>query len=112
MHEEVPMIPGHATADGTAAYFNSRGILGGWLEATGLHCSRIGFGSYRVDDQHPIFRGALKTALINGCNLIDTSTNYTDGGSERLIGRTLKELFEVGIVDRQQIIVVSKVGYV
>ena len=29
---------------------------------------------------------ALRQALRAGCNLIDTSTNYTDGGSERLVG--------------------------
>ena len=32
------------------------------------------------------------SALDAGCNLIDTSTNYTDGGSERLVGEVLAEL--------------------
>ncbi len=106
------MIEGHATVDGTAEYFNSRKELGGWLEGLGLHCSRVGFGGYRVNEISPVYSEALKTALIEGCNLIDTSTNYADGGSERLVGKALSEMIQVGILDRNQVILVSKVGYV
>jgi aryl-alcohol dehydrogenase-like predicted oxidoreductase len=105
------MVAGHATTEGTAGYFNSRNELGGWLEA-GLHCSNLGFGGYRVDDETPLFEEAVKTALLSGCNLIDTSTNYADGRSERMIGGALAELIKVGVLDRDQVIVVSKVGYV
>ena len=55
-----------------------------------LPVSRIGFGCYRVDDQAPGHREALERALADGCTLIDTSTNYTDGGSERLVGAVLQ----------------------
>ncbi len=105
------MIPGHATAEATAEYFNSRAELGGWLEA-GLHCSHVGFGGYRVDDRSPVQAEALKTALLSGCNLIDTSSNYTDGGSERAVGKALAELIRVGVLDREQVVLVSKLGYV
>ncbi len=105
------MITGQANTEATAGYFNSRGELGGWLDPS-FHCSRVGFGGYRVDDETPAFAEALKTALLSGCNLIDTSTNYTDGGSERLVGECLAELIQVGVLDREQVIVVSKVGYV
>lgn len=105
------MIEGYATLEGTAEYFNSRKQLGGWLEGLGLHCSRVGFGGYRVDDKTPSHSEALKTALIESCNLIDTSTNYTDGGSERAIGKSLTEMIQVGVLDRNQVILVSKVGY-
>ena len=62
------------------------------LGATGLTVSRLGFGSYRVDDRVAEHREALTHALTHGINLIDTSTNYGSGHSERLIGEVLAEL--------------------
>ena len=82
------------------------------LGATGLRVSRLGFGCYRVDDTTPEHRAALDAALASGCNLIDTSTNYMDGGSERLVGRVLKEARRNGRVPREAVVVVSKIGYV
>ncbi|NJL17615.1 MAG: aldo/keto reductase, partial [Nitrospira sp.] len=46
------------------------------------------------------------------CNLIDTSTNYMDGDSERLVGSVLAELVGSGEIRRDELIVVSKIGYV
>ncbi len=73
---------------------------------------RIGFGGYRIDDQTPEHRQALELALVSGCRLIDTSTNYIDGGSERLVGAVLHELTGRGVVRREAITVVTKIGYV
>ncbi|MEK7219585.1 MAG: aldo/keto reductase, partial [candidate division NC10 bacterium] len=55
---------------------------------------------------------ALIAALQAGCTLIDTSTNYTDGGSERLVGSVLAELTDDGRLPRDAVVVVSKIGYV
>jgi hypothetical protein len=109
-------LPGRATAEATRAHLaaftthapHGQAPLGG----TGLLVSRVGFGSYRVDDETPEHRQALRTALLSGCNLIDTSTNYTDGGSERLIGDVLHELTRDGRLRREAVAVVSKIGYV
>lgn len=79
------------------------------LGRTGLSICPVGFGTYRVDDETPAHRAALEMALQRGCNLIDTSTNYTDGGSERCIGAVLAE-GDPSI--RDATVVVSKVGYV
>jgi uncharacterized protein len=106
------MITGFATVEGTAGYFNSRKELGGWLDGAGLHCSRVGLGTYRIDDHTAAHSEAIKTALLSGCNLIDTSTNYSDGESEAAIGKAVNELIKVGVIDRDQLILVSKVGYV
>jgi hypothetical protein len=65
-----------------------------------------------VDDETPEHREALKQALVSGANLIDTSTNYTDGGSERLVGAVVNELVGSGKRRREEIVVVSKIGYV
>lgn len=73
---------------------------------------RIGFGGYRVDDETPEHRQALVMALDAGCSLVDTSTNYTDGHSERLIGSVLGELAARDPARRARVTVVSKIGYV
>ena len=109
--------PGRATPEGTTArarHFQETGALHGYspLGSTGLTVSRLGFGGYRVDDETPAHREALIAALQAGCTLIDTSTNYTDGGSERLVGSVLAELTEDGRLPRDAVVVVSKIGYV
>lgn len=82
------------------------------LGRTGLTTSRVGFGAYRVDDTTPQHRKALRKALVSGVNLIDTSTNYTDGGSERLVGSVVRGLIAAGDLNRDEVIIVSKIGYV
>jgi uncharacterized protein YyaL (SSP411 family)/aryl-alcohol dehydrogenase-like predicted oxidoreductase len=109
--------PGRATPEATAAAalrFRAAGLAHGFapLGRTGLTVSRLGFGGYRVDDETPEHREALIAALAAGCNLIDTSTNYTDGGSERLVGSVLAELAASGQLPREAVVVVSKLGYV
>jgi aryl-alcohol dehydrogenase-like predicted oxidoreductase len=73
---------------------------------------RIGFGGYRVDDRTAGHREALERALDAGCTLIDTSTNYTDGGSESLVGAVLSERERRTRGSRDRVVVVSKIGYV
>src|SRR5688572_11447801 len=82
------------------------------LGTTGLTVSRLGFGCYRIDDHTPAHAASMAKALRGGCNLIDTSTNYTDGGSERCVGDVLQRLTGEGAVRRDGIVVVSKIGYV
>jgi uncharacterized protein YyaL (SSP411 family)/aryl-alcohol dehydrogenase-like predicted oxidoreductase len=108
---------GRATPEGTAArarQFQETGAIHGYgpLGSTGLTVSRLGFGGYRVDDETPEHREALIAALQAGCTLIDTSTNYTEGGSERLVGSVVAELTRDGRVPRDAVVVVSKIGYV
>ena len=107
-----------ATALGTARYA-SRKIEEGMpssafrlLGRTGLTNSIVGFGCYRISQESPTHRASLELALGRGCNLIDTSTNYTDGSSERVVGDVLREGIRQGSMARDEIIVVSKVGYV
>ncbi len=115
-------VPGFATVGGTAGYavrtVNHRACSGETTHgftafgATGLTVSRLGFGTYRVGGQDAEQRAALTKALREGCNLIDTSTNYMDGDSERLVGSVLAELIQNGEIKRDEVIVVSKIGYV
>ena len=113
---------GSASPEGTARYaarIVSQSRHEGHMEhgygrfsKSGLTTSRLGFGTYRVDTREPEHREALKKALRGGVNLIDTSTNYMDGDSERLVGSVLGELIKSGELTREEVIVVSKIGYV
>ncbi len=114
-------LPGYATPGGTGRYavrfVNEPGrpkqaSAYTAFGTTGLSVSRLGFGGYRTATEDPDHRAALVQALRSGCNLIDTSTNYGDGESERLVGSVLAESVERGSVRRDEIVVVSKIGYV
>ncbi len=104
---------GRATREGTARYA-ARFAADGYrvLGPTGLTASILAFGGYRVDDETPEHREALRRALAAGINLVDTSTNYMDGGSERLLGDVLRDAVTDGELARDEVIVVSKIGYV
>ena len=84
------------------------------LGRTGLVTSALGFGTYRVDERTPDYAAALARSIERGVTLIDTSTNYTDGSSERTIGAVLAQRHLDGALSarREETIVVSKVGYV
>jgi hypothetical protein len=109
----APRRAGRATREGTARYA-ARFAANGYrdLGGTGLTTSLLGFGGYRVDDDTPEHRDALRRALAAGINLVDTSTNYMDGASERLVGDVLREAASDGELARDEMIVVSKIGYV
>jgi uncharacterized protein YyaL (SSP411 family)/aryl-alcohol dehydrogenase-like predicted oxidoreductase len=116
------MLGGSATVEGSARYaarMVNQPRTGGRFAhgyttfgSTGLTASRLGFGGYRVDESEPEHRRALMRALEIGVNVIDTSTNYMDGGSERMIGMVLREIVHRRAVSRDEMIVVSKIGYV
>ena len=82
------------------------------LGSTGLFVSQAGFGGYRISPEVKDHGQALAKALTSGINLIDTSSNYTDGGSEALIGRVLADLTGRGELKRREIVVVTKAGYI
>jgi hypothetical protein len=108
-------IAGHATPEATLTYrerFPDIAQTFHTLGSTGLTCSPVGFGTYRVDYRVATHRAALSSALRRGINLIDSSANYADGNSERLIGDVLRGMLDNGLVKREEIIIVSKGGYI
>ena len=101
-------VAGQATPEDTGKLAAARPTAFKELGSTGLKVSRLGFGGYRVDDETVDHEQALLAALDAGVNLIDTSSNYGDGASERLIGAVLR-----GRKDRRsEVVVVTKAGYV
>jgi len=106
------LTKGFATEAGTKLYEEQNSSLTyGELNGTCLLTSQAGFGCYRVDQTDPQHEKSLRKALLSGINLIDTSSNYGDGGAEKLVGKVLEDLASSGEIARESVIVVSKVGY-
>jgi aryl-alcohol dehydrogenase-like predicted oxidoreductase len=117
------MLPGHATAEGTARYrdrfpqlrdaehFRRPQNVPG---ASELWLSSIGLGTYLGEpddtaDTH--YTGAIATALRSGINVLDTAINYRHQRSERNIGTALKQQIESGNLKRDEVLVCTKAGY-
>ena len=73
--------------------------------------SSIGIGTYLGDPTDAVderYRTAIRTALENGVNVVDTAVNYRCGRSERVVGEAL----ETADVDRSEVLVATKGGFV
>jgi aryl-alcohol dehydrogenase-like predicted oxidoreductase len=102
-----------ATAEGTKKIAAKHPELTyGELGRTGLVVSQAGFGGYRISIVHESQDKALHQALNSGINLIDTSSNYADGDSEKLIGKVLTDLVQQEKLRREEVVIVTKSGYV
>jgi aryl-alcohol dehydrogenase-like predicted oxidoreductase len=110
-------LPGQATPDATRAYSvrlwqaNPKISPNAWRVLEGLTVGKVGVGGYRLSGT-PNQKDALREALMRGCNLVDTSANYMDGQSEETIGQVLTELVNEDKVQRDEIVVVTKGGYI
>ena len=57
---------------------------------TNKKISPVGLGTYRMSVKSKSHEKVLQEALKSNCTLIDTSSNYTNGDSELLIGKVLE----------------------
>src|SRR5205814_1606684 len=117
------MPKGHATAEGTERYSNRFPQLGaaGHFHrpeqisgVNDLALSSIGLGTYlgEPDDAtDQAYVEAIVTALRSGINLLDTAINYRHQRSERNIGAALAELFRAGELNRNEVFICTKAGY-
>ncbi len=73
--------------------------------------SKFGFGTYRIEniEEH---KETLYKALEKGVNVIDTSSNYSHGDSERCIGDVVSDLIRQEKVERTDLTIISKAGYI
>ncbi len=102
-----------ATVEGTKKYISGYPeIKSKVLGKTGFTVSICGFGGYRIDNGVSQHKNALELALTSGINLVDTSSNYSDGGSETLVGKVINKLVSENKIDAENIVVVSKGGYI
>jgi aryl-alcohol dehydrogenase-like predicted oxidoreductase len=111
-------FPGYATPEGTARYAaRLQGTVAQdhFREFQGLKISSIGLGTYlgehdaRTDAE---YRDAIMRAVELGCNLIDTAVNYRFQQSERTIGQALAALFEQGRLQRDELVIATKGGFI
>ncbi|HLT24113.1 MAG TPA: aldo/keto reductase [Ignavibacteria bacterium] len=77
-----------------------------------MNLPELGFGCYRIDHRVAEHYETLTKAIRSGITLIDTSANYSDGGSEVLVGNVLTEMLENGDIKREDLTIVTKVGYI
>jgi aryl-alcohol dehydrogenase-like predicted oxidoreductase len=109
---------GYATPEGTARYAaRLQGTVaeGHFREFQGLKISSIGLGTYLGEHDAGTdaqYREAIIRAVELGCNLIDTAVNYRFQQSERTIGQALATLFEQGRLQRDELVVATKGGFI
>jgi len=111
------MLLGHATDHGTARYaarFPTHQTVGFYRNAQSLTVCNIGIGTYLGELDNATDQGyaeAVGTALSAGVNFIDTSLNYRNQRSERSIGTALRQAVEAGHVQRDEVVICTKAGY-
>ena len=105
----------HATPEGTLRYrdrFADRPEH--FRQTQGLWLSSIGLGTYlgeATDAIDKAYSQAIGRAVRLGCNVIDTAGNYRHQRSERAIGKALKRLFKESVIQRDEIVIATKGGY-
>ncbi len=110
------LMSGRATSQGTLRFRErfGRDLPGHFREARGLWLSSIGQGTYLgqptgVCDAQ--YRQSIRLAIEMGTNVIDTAVNYRHQRSERAIGEALKALFDAGTLQRDEIFLATKGGF-
>ncbi len=110
------LIPGYATAEGTARFrerFNSR-LPQHFRQACGLWVSSIGIGTYLGEPtsaHDALYCEAAMRSVELGTNVIDSAVNYRHQRSERAIGQALAEMVAQGKVRRDEVILATKGGF-
>jgi len=113
------MLPGRATDAGTRRY---AGRLAPAMPAANFRAlagvgllSSVGIGTYlgREDDvTDQLYRRAVARALERGLNVVDTAVNYRHQRSERAVGAALAEAVRRGVVQRDEVVLATKGGYI
>ena len=113
------LIPGFATADATKSWADMMWKLfprispDAWrLFEGGSTIGKVGLGTYRMggmEQQEEAIRNAI---LEGGVNLFETANTYMDGAAEKLLGKVLGGLMSEGRIQREQMVLVSKAGYI
>jgi aryl-alcohol dehydrogenase-like predicted oxidoreductase len=117
------MIPGRATSEGTAHYrdrFPDLREAGHFRRpehvpgACQLWLSSIGMGTYLGDPNDFAdlqYIESAAAALRCGINLLDTAINYRHQRSERNLGAAVRQLIDAGELQRNEVLICTKAGY-
>jgi aryl-alcohol dehydrogenase-like predicted oxidoreductase len=111
------VIPGRATAAGTARYAARLAgkTAGGHFRALGtLTTSSLGIGTYLGGEDPATDRAyddAVRCALERGINVVDSAVNYRHQRSERSVGAALAALVAAGSIARDEVVLATKGGF-
>ena len=112
------MLSGFATAQGTARYrdrFPKLREAHHFRQALGsLWLSSIGLGTYLgdpTDSADAQYADAISAALRAGVNVLDSAINYRHQRSERNIAAALERAIRTNEVQRDEILISTKAGY-
>jgi aryl-alcohol dehydrogenase-like predicted oxidoreductase len=111
------MIEGCATAQGTFNFAKRHTEVNpnNFRKFCDLTFSNIGVGTYlgNVDDvTDELVKDAIKKSINSGINVIDTAINYRAQKAERSVGRAINELINEKKIERSEIFISTKNGYV
>ena len=111
------MIEGYATSEGTLNFLKKHSDVNpeNFRKNHGLSLSNVGIGTYlgNVDDATDnLVKDAVKNSILAGINVIDTAINYRSQKAERSVGKAILELIQEKKINRNEIFVSSKNGYV
>ncbi|MEW6043628.1 MAG: aldo/keto reductase [Thermoproteota archaeon] len=109
------MITGCATPQGTKNFAQKLGdISDNYRIFQDLALSNVGIGTYlgNPDEQTDVLvKEAVKKSILAGINVIDTAINYRAQKAERAVGKAVSELVAEGKIERDQLFIGTKNGY-
>jgi aryl-alcohol dehydrogenase-like predicted oxidoreductase len=117
------LISGFATPAGASRFaqrFPALQAAGHFRHAAGvpqvsdLPLPSLGLGTYLGDigpASDAAYIAAIHAALTSGINLLDTAINYRHQQSERNIGAALSQLISAGQLQRDEVLVCTKAGF-
>ena len=113
---EKALVPGRATSEGTGRYARRHGLRTGPTITPALVLPSLGLGTggYGApgDPTPPLaLTGAVTAAFEGGLNHVDCAITYGAGLAEQVVGSALSEGIERGAWGRDEIVVVTKGGY-
>ncbi len=111
------MIEGFATPQGTEEFVKKQKEENqeNFRKFEGLFLSNVGIGTYLGNPDEPtdiLVKNAVKESILSGINVIDTAINYRAQKAERSVGKAVLELINEGHINRNQLFISSKNGYV
>jgi aryl-alcohol dehydrogenase-like predicted oxidoreductase len=117
-YDAAAMLPGKATAAGTARYrerFAPGLARDHFIHAGGLWLSSVGLGTYLGEptgEDDRAYEGAVIEALRGGCNILDSAINYRCQRSERSVGRALAAAVGGKKIARDEVVLATKGGFI
>jgi len=112
------LLAGRATDEGTRRYAGRvAGLAAGHFRelAGGASASTLGLGTYLGPEDGAtdvLYQDAIARALERGLNVLDTAVNYRHQRSERAIRTALSTAIGRGVVQRDEVVVATKGGFI